>query len=151
MSKKITKKKELSSSKKTVQEQGYSSENEKIIWRFDKIDRSGKFAFNLDRDDFRHKDFLDKLLSYSTMTWMEIKRQTHDDGESKHHAIKIEKLSNEALERFQARHLEEDSDSIFSIAFDNKWRIIGIRRNQYFDVLWHDPKHEVYPVSLKHT
>lgn len=151
MSKRTTKNVGKVSSKKTVQQNEYSSDNRKSVWCFDMLDRNGSFAFNLDRDDFRHKDFMDKLIAYSNMTWSEIKRQTHDNNKSKHHFISPDKLSSHALERLKATELEEFSDSIFSFAFDNKLRVIGIRTNEYFHVLWYDPRHEVCPSTKKHT
>ena len=46
--------------KRTVQEPQKSTVNQKVIWRFDMIDRVGKFAFNLHRDDFRHYEVMEK-------------------------------------------------------------------------------------------
>lgn len=57
------------------------------VWIFTDIDKSGKFAFDLNRPDFRHQEVLDKMINYSNMTWAEIKMQTHDDGKSKHHLL----------------------------------------------------------------
>lgn len=148
---KSTNKKTKSGSKHTVKQEGYSTDHKKIIWRFDKIDRSSRFAFDLEREDFDHKEFINKLLSYSTMTWAEAKRQTHDDGRSKNQLLSIESLSKEAVDRFKARKLEDYSDSIFSFSLNNVWRIVGIREDEFFDVLWHDPNHEVCPSKLKHT
>ena len=85
------------------------------------------------------------------MTWAEAKRQTHDDGRSKNHLLSIESLSKEAVDRFKERKLEDYSDSIFSFSLNNVWRIVGIREDEFFDVLWHDPNHEVCPSKLKHT
>lgn len=151
MSKSTNRNTKSKSSKRTIKQELYSSDNKKIVWRFDKIDRTEKFAFNLERDDFNHKEFMDKLLSYSTMTWAEAKRQTHDDGRSKNHLLNIATLSKEAGDRFKARKLEEFSDDIFSFSLNNLWRIVGIRQGEFFDVLWHDPNHEVCPSKLKHT
>ena len=64
-----------------------STDGEKIIWVFDKIDRSGNYAFDVNREDFDHKEVLGKMVDYSSMTWGEVKRQTHDDGKSKHHFL----------------------------------------------------------------
>ncbi len=151
MSKTTNKKMKSSVSKHTIKQERYSSDNKKIVWRFDKIDKAEKFAFNFKRDDFDSEKFIEKLLSYSTMTWAEAKRQTHDNCVSKNHLLAVESLSKEAQNRLKAKELEEFSDSIFSFALDNKWRIIGIRQDEFFDVLWHDPKHEVCPSKLKHT
>lgn len=151
MAKRTNQKGKITAFKRTIKEEGYSSDKKKVIWCFDQIDRDGKFAFDLDRDDFQHKMFMEKLLAYSGMTWSEVKRQTHDDGKSKHHSIEVQKLSKEAQERFAAKKLEEDADSVFSFALDNKLRIVGIRKEECFHILWYDPEHEICPSKKKYT
>lgn len=151
MAKKTKQKNRAEAQKHTIKTEGYSSDKEKVVWRFDMIDRSGKFAFNPNGDSFKCKDFLEKLIDYSSMTWTEVKKQTHDDGKSKHHFLSPQFLSPEAAERLKAKQLEEYSDSIFSFALDNKLRLVGIRKNEDFHVLWYDPEHEVCPSKKKHT
>ena len=138
------------SEKQTVRLMG-SSENELSIWRFDKIDRNGKFAFDIRRKDFQHKEFMDKLISYSSMTWSEIRNQTHDGGKSKHHFLNVDSLSKPAQERIAVLRLEEDTDRIYSFALQNKLRIVGLRDNSEFHVLWYDPNHEVCPSKKRNT
>ena len=46
-----------------------STDGEKIIWMFDKIDRSGNYAFDVNSVDFDHKEILGKMVDYSSMTW----------------------------------------------------------------------------------
>lgn len=117
-------------------------------FRFEKVDRDGKFAFRLDRKDFLHSLVLEKIMEYSCMMWSDIERQTHDGGKSKHHFLEnTDKLSKEAKERIKKLKIEDLTDSIFSFALMNRLRIIGIRQGDYFYVLWYDPKHEVYPVK----
>lgn len=128
-----------------------STVGEKVIWRFDMIDRAGKFAFDLRRSDFMHCEVLEKMIAYSNMTWQEIERQTHDQGRSKHHFLSVESLSKEAIDRFRIMKLDEYSDSIFSFSLQNKLRVVGIRENEHFHVLWYDPGHEVCPSKKKHT
>ena len=60
-------------------------------------------------------------------------------------------MSSEALERVKARELDENLDAIFSFALENKLRIVGVRIDENFHVLWYDPEHEVCPSSKKHT
>lgn len=151
MAKKVTRHKQSDASKKTVKGENYSSDSLKSVWCFDRIDRVGKFAFNIDRDDFSHKDFLEKLLNYGSMTWSEIKKQTHDDGKSKHHFLPTYELSKEAIDRFKIKGFPEEADSIFSFALENKLRIIGIRKNEFFHVMWYDPEHEFCPSKKKRT
>ena len=151
MSNKTSRKASQKYSKSTVKV-AVSSETQKILWLFDRLDRDGKFAFDINRLDFDHKGFLDKLISYSGMTWAEVRRQTHDDGKSKHHFIEdTDKFSPEAKGRIEKLQLWEDTDSIFSFAFDNLLRIIGIRNGEKFHVVWYDAHHEFYPSPLRHT
>ena len=123
-----------------------SSENLQSIWLFDRIDRAGKFSFDINRADFRPKEFLEKMISYSNMTWSEINKQTHDDGRSKHHFLSdVRKFSKEARKRVEVLELMGDTDRIFSFALTNKMRIIGLREREFFHVLWYDPEHGIYP------
>ena len=116
------------------------------VWRFDKLDMDGKFAFDLSREDFRYREVLQKIMDYSRMKWQDIEKQTHDRGKSKHHFLKsLDSLSPEARERIRAKHLEEHADAIFSFAFENMLRVIGIREGEEFHVVWYDPKHEFCP------
>lgn len=134
---------------KIVVKNSDSSENLKVVWLFDRVDRSGQFAFDINREDFDHKNFLDKIILYSSMTWAEVRRQTHDNGKSKRHYIgrEIEKLSQSAKSRIIFLKLKEETDSIYSFAFSNKLRIIGIRDREKFHILWYDAYHEVYSSS----
>jgi len=123
----------------------YSSDGSKIAWCFDRIDRSGKFAFDPSRPDFNHKELIEKIISYGSMTWADLKRQTHDKGKSKHHFLTLESLSPEAAERVKRLLPEEEFDSVFSLALQNVLRIIGIRKDEKFYVMWYDTKHEFCP------
>lgn len=116
------------------------------ILRFDLLDRDGKFAFDLNRPDFKHRHVLEKLIEYSNMTWAEIDSQTHDwRNKTKHHYLDVNGLSPDAKRRISAKHLDEFSDAIYSFAFQNTLRIIGIRTGAEFHVVWYDPEHEFYP------
>lgn len=122
-----------------------STIHEKPIWRFDKIDRSGKFAFDLSRPDFQHREILQKLMDYGRMTWSEIDRQQHDRGRSKHHYLEYESLGAEAKDRISAREFEGETDAIYSFALQNLLRVIGLRQGAEFYVVWYDPNHEFCP------
>ncbi len=136
--------------KQVVKVQTDSTINETPIWRFDKIDRDGKFAFDLSRKDFKHQEVLQKLMEYGNMKWGEISKQQHDkSGKSKHHYLDIESLSHEAEIRINVKCLEEDTDRIYSFALQNLLRIIGIRDGAEFHIVWYDPNHEFCPSSKK--
>lgn len=116
------------------------------IWRFDKLDRDGKFRFDLYRPDFDSQEVLLKMIDYGNMKWSEICSQTHDKhNKSKHHYLSEQELSEDAKERIKAKHLEEDTDVIFSFSFRNTLRIIGIRNDAEFHIVWYDPNHEFCP------
>lgn len=118
------------------------------IWRFDKLDMEGRFAFQLSRSDFKHKEVLQKLIHYGNMTWGEIDRQQHDShGKSKHHYLDVRSLSDAAKMRISAKHLDNEIDALFSFALQNKLRIIGFRYGAEFYLVWYDPNHEFCPSS----
>lgn len=137
--------------KRVVEREKGSTDNLCSVWVFTNVDREGKFAFDVSRGDFRHKDVMEKLIEYSRMTWRAIKNHTHDKGKSKHHYLSYKSLSKDAQDRFMAKKLEKDSDALFSFALNNTLRIVGIREGEKFKVLWYDPKHEVCPSAKKHT
>lgn len=138
-------KKSNSKKAKTIPDKRYSTDNEYVVWCFDMLDKTGEFAFDLERKDFDHKEILGKIIDYSNMTWSQIKEQTHDRGKSKHHLLDFTSLSKEAQECIKRRKLDDRLDSIFSFAFQNKLRIIGIRQHEKFHAVWFDPQHKFCP------
>ena len=124
------------------------------LWCFDRIDRNGEFAFDLRRPDLSAGEVVtmfEKVIHYSGMTWSDIKRQTHDKGKSKHHFLEYDGLSNAARERVERLNMQDETDAIFSFAFDNTMRIIGIRDGERFHAVWIDPYHKFCPSHKKHT
>ena len=128
-----------------------SSDSRCPIWLFDRIDKKGAFAFDINAPYFDHKDFLSKMIEYSSMTWAEIKKQTHDMDKSKHHYLVYSALSKDARDRIDDLNMFDLTDAIFSFAFNNTLRIIGFRDNEYFHVVWYDRNHQFCPSKLKHT
>ena len=126
-----------------------SYDQEKPIWIFTHLDKSGEFAFDMQKIGDDSYTILDKIINYSSMTWGEIKRQTHDDNRSKHHYLTYSSLSDAAKKRLKVKDLEDRSDDIFSFAFTNMLRIIGFTDDEKFYVLWYDPNHEVCPSTKK--
>lgn len=144
--KKNTKKASCKIQKSTGREpQLHSTENEFVSWCFDRIDRNGDFAFDIQRDDFDSKFILGKMIAISNMTWRELKRATHDNAKGKNHEIDADNFSAKAKRRFRELQLDEEADALFSIAISNKIRIFGTRRNAEFHPIWYDPNHEVCP------
>lgn len=132
------------SSGKTINEVPASTDTSLIVWSFDEIDREGKFAFNTSRSDLDSKFIIDKMIDYSSMTWQDIKRQTHDGAKSKNHSIAVNELSKDAQARLRALKKEDVADSLFFFSLSNLIRLIGRRDGAIFHILWYDPKHEAY-------
>lgn len=108
------------------------------------LDKDGAFAFTNDR--INHRLVLEKLIEYGNLTWGEIKRQTHDrSNHTKHHFLEPGGFSADAKSRIKAKHLEDDSDLIFSFAFLNVVRVIGIKKDAEFHIVWYDANHEFFP------
>lgn len=63
-------------------------------------------------------------------------------GKTKNHTVKKECLSNAAIKRLN-KIKQDDIEEVFSLRFENKFRIIGIRSEAILDILWVDPNHEV--------
>ena len=136
---------------KTTSQQRDPTNDLHPIWNFTNVDTEGMFAFDLTRKDLDSKFLLNKLVDYSSMTWQEILQQTHD-GKSKHHKLdNLDRLSKEAQIRIEKKHLNLDTDAIFSFALDNMKRLIGIRNGAVFQVIWYDANHEFAPSAKKHT
>lgn len=150
MKEKKTKKTHNKAGKQTVIKES-GSDLKKPVWAFDQIDKDGPFAFNINRQEFKHKEFIDKIVSYSAMTWADIKKQTHDNGKSKNHNLDEGKLSVDAIKRLEKLNRNEESDSLFSFAFNNMLRIIGIREKEVFHVMWYDNEHRVCPSTKKNN
>ncbi|MCD7708972.1 MAG: hypothetical protein LUI02_03760 [Clostridiales bacterium] len=147
-----TKKPKTSAGKQTTINRPENLDSQKVVWAFDNIDTDGPFAFDVRREDFEHALVLEKMIEYATMTWGDVKKQTHDGGKSKNHYLKD--MSHEAEKRLEKKGLAALlSDCIFSFALDNLMRVVGyvdIDKN-LFHVLWYDPRHEVCPSTKKHT
>lgn len=94
---------------------------------------------------------LQKLCYYSqawSLAWTDISKQMHDRGKSKHHYLDdVEKLSGDAKDRLKVLDIEDMVGNLFCFAFTNMLRVVGLRLEDNFYVLWYDPNHEVYPVK----
>jgi hypothetical protein len=87
-----------------------------------------------------------KLAQFETMTWAEI---NHPNTGC--HPIKIKDLCSEAQKRLTELKVIRFEEELFSLRLSGKERLWGIRERHFFKILWWDPRHEVYPVSKKHT
>lgn len=134
---------------KQVIQRAVSTDNQKMVWVFDSVDTDDCFRFDPNRGDFDAADIFDKLIHYSKRTWSDLKKETHDEGKSKHHFLDKARFSPEAESRISKLHLEERRDQIFSLHLTNRCRIIGLREQERFIVKWYDPEHKFCPSRKK--
>lgn len=134
--------------KRIIESPSNSSIHKTPIWRFDKLDKDGKFRFDLSRSEINWKEILQKLIDYGNMEWAQIDNQTHDKtNKTKHHFLDYKGMSKDAKDRIEKLHLQENTDIIYSLALKNKLRLIGLREHGEFHIIWIDPNHEFYPCS----
>ena len=127
---KRTAEKSVNSKKETSEEKITSNNSAHIIWSFEKIDRNGKFAFDITRKDCNVEELVNKLIEFSTMEWSEL--LSPNAGKSNHHLLSESSLSEEAKNRIKIMKLEQETDSIFSLRLNSKTRLIGIRDGSVF-------------------
>ena len=122
-----------------------SPDQKKPSWRFGRFD-----ADCVDWGMATMKANLEKVLNglakYENLTWLEIKKMTHDNGKSQNHPVGLDGLTKEAIKRLN-KIKNEDIVSVFSLRLANKFRIIGIRDGAILNILWIDPGHKVCKTS----
>ncbi|RKZ48063.1 MAG: hypothetical protein DRR16_22345 [Candidatus Parabeggiatoa sp. nov. 3] len=122
-----------------------NSDKEKLSWQIRTLDLDGPWGWGeLDAEALIY--IHGKLAQFECMTWAEIKHPNTGC-----HPIKITALCSEAQKRLTEIKVIEFEEELFSLRLSGKERIWGIRERHIFKILWWDPRHEVYPVSKKHT
>jgi hypothetical protein len=114
---------------------------DKPSWRFSSVDTDGPFAWP--KGGAKEADIVSKLHNFDSMKWSDI------EGD-RHHTIKKESLSKEAIKRLEAIG-QDDVDEVFSFALGGRPRIICLRNDGIARLLWFDPDHKVCPSKLKNT
>lgn len=114
-------------------------------WRFRRFDKDSEEWGLLTLQMYLPK-VLEYLRSYEGSTWQDIKQMNHDNGKKKNHTVKMEGLTKPAIRRLRRINMD-DIPGVFSLRFENMFRIIGIRDEAILDILWIDPNHEVCKTS----
>ncbi len=108
------------------------------------MDMDGPFGWNAPIEEMAPLLYvLPKLKDFETMTWQEISGH-------RHHSIPVDTLSANAKRRLSDLKLD-DIDEVFSLALTGTQRVVGIRDQNVFRVLWWDPEHRVCSSHKKHT
>jgi hypothetical protein len=111
-----------------------------VKWCFRLFDRGKHWH----RDQYTEETFREVahlLKDYSDRTWGQIEQDRNRD-----HAIEVSKLCKEAQRRLEELNLD-DCGPLWRFRFSALKRIWGIRAGRFFQVLWWDPQHQVYPVE----
>jgi len=84
------------------------------------------------------KELLNRLQDCETMTWNEVLRRDSC------HDMEASKLSPAAQRRLL--QILPDIDTLHQLDMKQPCRLWGYRDRQILYLIWHDPKHTVYPV-----
>lgn len=112
-------------------------------WRFEKLALFGDFSL-VGCPEVMLRHMLEKFRALETMTWHARLQATHDQGKSRNHSIEIYNLTKQGLKAFRKMFPEKTSQpsELFSLALNNKNRVIGIRKENDFYIIWLDHQHE---------
>lgn len=117
-------------------------------WSCDDPDCDGGWSWGTPRQ-WRGEEWEDlirpKLDEWAKLLWKEIDRFSSDKGHKMHHLMATENIVTEAQNRMI--EIEKFEDQIFRFRLGNKRRLWGLRVVNEFQVIWYDPKHEIYPTD----
>lgn len=106
----------------------------------------------LSSDQYIH--FLKFIRSLEKQSWAEIKLTAGGRSHgTNNHALEIAKFNKEAQKRLHELNLDMIiGDTLFSLRVNNVTRVYGVRNEEYFRPIWHDPYHDqpekaAYPVE----
>ena len=119
--------------------------NQKPAWRISRIELIASYSWqNLNAEKLREIHI--KLSNFESMTWREILL----DSKKQNHTVPIGSLSKQARDRLIEMNLD-DLDELTSLRLSGPERIWGILNQGTMELLWWDPRHEVYPSLKKNT
>lgn len=119
-----------------------------VSWTCDDPDRDGQWESGTLRDwgeEAWQQDIVPKLNEFSKLTWAEVESMSSDTGHRMHHLMDTEAIADEA--QYRLVEIEKENDTIYRFRLGNLPRLWGFRIVAEFQVLWYDPKHEIYPVD----
>lgn len=119
-----------------------NSDAEKPVWVFSRFDKDGPEQVLPKKDKTKLIEIFDRLKHFESMTWADIKGDSHNV--SKDRLIKAAQVKLEILNII-------DIDELFSLRLSGTNRIWGILDRHYFKILWWDPEHKICPSNKKHT
>ena len=118
-------------------------------WSFKYFDlEHEKWGFSAFSNNIKY--ILETFKSRERMTWNDIFCQSGGRAKGTNsHFITVDKFIPEAQRRFN--EIKLDTDSLFSLRVNGKFRIWGEIFDGVFSVIWIDAEHEICPSNKKHT
>lgn len=110
-----------------------------LSWKLSAIDLSGKWGWS---------GITSRSLLVITQRLKELENKSlYELEQCGSHEMLCSALCGEAQQRLQEIKMD-DTDSLFSFRIGKRIRIWGILDGNVVTVLWHDPRHEVYPMNI---
>ncbi|MBU2622474.1 MAG: hypothetical protein KKD92_09180 [Proteobacteria bacterium] len=125
----------------TKNPEGY--QNQFISWHLQCIDSSGAWPCSFET----LQKIRNRLSEYENLKWSEV------SSKGSNHPLPINKIIPKAQRRLSELGYV-DIESLYQLKISNgnqKQRLWGIRKENIFQILWWDPRHEVCPVEKRNT
>ena len=140
--KKIKREYSPSAQKKPIMAEEPFDSSKTVKWCFRLFDKETVWhGDNYSEETFREVAHL--LKKYSDRAWGDILK----DHQRDHFFSETSVLTAEAEKRLKVLGL--DDFPMWSFRFTGLKRIWGIRTGRYFQVVWWDPQHKVYPINIQ--
>jgi hypothetical protein len=108
----------------------------------------GQFEWGRIRDLKRVATVLGRVQELEQKTWLDLQRA---DASLHAHELSAHKLSAAARQAIADAKLDAEIDQLFQVGVSGKQRIIGLRYESEFHVVWWDPQHEFCPSKKRNT
>lgn len=94
--------------------------------------------------DGDRKAIWERMSSFEGLTVSQLRTQ------GSHHSVPVSRLSKEAKQRLEQLQLDDLSE-LWSFRVTSAKRFWCIKHENVYALLWWDPSHEVYPVTMRGT
>jgi hypothetical protein len=108
----------------------------------------GQFEWGQVSDPRRVRTILRRVMELEGKTWFDLQKA---DVSLHAHELSANRLSPEAEQAIADAKLDAEVDQLFQVGVSGKQRIIGLRYESEFHVVWWDPMHEFCPSKKKGT
>jgi hypothetical protein len=125
---------------------GADSSDDRLCWRFTHVDHDGPWGFG-DTDTASLRQIMNGLANFESMTVNEAFLRGGYPGKD----YDVEAIPTKAAhDRLEAMGMP-DMTKIWALRLGGEPRLWGFLLGNIFHVVWWDPRHEIWPSTLKHT